>query len=42
MDYNHIRYLELLEEEKNLKKKGMSLSIEDRDRFAENCEPNIW
>ena len=41
MEYDKIRYLELLQQAESLEKKGMSLYREDRDRFAVNCEPNI-
>ena len=35
MEYDKIRYLELLKQAKSLEKKGMSLYKEDRDRYLE-------
>jgi len=35
MEFDKIRYLELLKQAENLDKKNMSLYIEDRDKYLE-------
>ena len=49
MEYDKIRYLELFQQDESLKKKGMSLYEEDRDKYLELlkyqvrlCDQKSW